>query len=58
MLVVGTPGFQDGVQIPAVSLLDFRILPFPGRKVLLRAGSVYGVMYALLNYTVLQLFQV
>lgn len=28
MLVVGTPGFQDGVQIPAASLLDsvFRTL--------------------------------
>lgn len=23
MLVVGTPGFQDGVQIPVASLLDF-----------------------------------
>lgn len=23
MLVVGTPGFQDGVRIPVASLLDF-----------------------------------
>lgn len=30
MPVVGTPGFQDGVQIPAVSLLDsYKALAFP-----------------------------
>lgn len=31
MPVVGTPGFQDGVQIPAVSLLDsyHKALAFP-----------------------------